>query len=249
MAQYQSYKTCGETEQASIAWAALKEVLDAYSVSSGCGCSTTDDNQYYWVYNTSSEAQTAIEQLQEQVEALENPTVFNTVLFDSVFPIRASDGVLPNDPTYYRPFTDISDITIDKKYFETNDNGYPKYFVQIEIGVWTESQSYTPIFFNIDNSTNVAPGLTVGAVEGETRLTFKLFTYQAGTAAVRQFCSGEGFVIDNGTNPNTCTYYPYVVKDDTDLWDTAADLNLSFVPLDTSAMGFTYFRITAIAQP
>lgn len=247
--QYQEYKNCGDTESATIVWTSLKEVLDAFSTTSGCGCSTATENSLFWVYNTSSEAQTAIEELQVQVAALENPTVFNKVLFDSVFPIRASDGLLPNDPTYYRPFTDISDITIDKEYFTTNENGYPKYFIQIDIGVWTENQSYLLNVFNITTSDNIAPGMTVSAVEGETRLTLKLFTYQAGTAAVLQFCTAEGFTIDNGTSPKVCTNHDYVENSDIALWDTVEDLNVSFVPFDTSSMGFTYFRITAIAQP
>jgi hypothetical protein len=243
--QAQNALACGELSE----YQRLITLIEAELDSSGCDCACCDDDSLMWVYNTSQSAQDAIEQLQTEVLALQNPTVYNKVIYDSVFPLRANDGALPNNPNYYRPFTDISAITIAKEYFAGNDNGYPKNYVLVEIGVWTENNSYTASFINDENSTNIAPSIVSSAVEGETRLAFKIFTYQDGTSQITQVVTGEGFTIDNGQTPNVCTNLDYEENYGLSLWDVDADLVLDFTPSNTVDMGFTYFKITAIAIP
>jgi hypothetical protein len=243
--QAQNELACGNLTE----YQALITLIEAELDSSGCDCGCCDEDDLRWVFNTSEAAQDAIEQLQTDVLALQNPTVYNMVIYDSVFPLMANDGVLPNNPNYFRPFTDISEITIAKEYFAGNDNGYPKNYLLVEIGVWTESNSYTASFVNAENSTNIAPTIVCSAVEGESRLSFKIFTYQDGTSQITQVTTGEGFTIDNGQNPNVCTNLDYEENYGLSLWDVDADLVLDFTPTNTVDMGFTYFKITAIAIP
>jgi len=203
-----------------------------------------------WVYNTSEAAQTAIEQLQADVLALENPTVYNKVIFDSVLPIRdASLGILPNDPPFYRPFTDISEITIAKEYFEPNENGYPKRYVQIDFGIYMVNNLYAGRIVDTATDDNISPAISAAAQNGEARITYKIYTFENGTSGVYGVVTAEGFTIDNGPSPNTVTDENYFMNSALDLFDTTEDLVLDFTPLDIDNLGFTYFKITAVAIP
>jgi hypothetical protein len=242
----QNYLACGQLAEYQTTVEAIQAQLD----SSGCECDCCEDGELRWVYNTSESAQTAIEQLQAEVLALQNPDVYNIVIFDSVFPVMdEAVGTLPNNPTFRRPMTDLSEITIDKKYFAPNENGYPKKFVQIDLGVYLDDQNYETFMENVATSTNIAASISFGAQDGEFRVTMKLYTYENGTSGIYQITSSEGFVIDNGPTPNVVTERFYNQNSGLSLFDTTEDLVLNFVPTALEQMGFTYFRITAIGLP
>jgi hypothetical protein len=242
----QNYLACGQLAEYQTTVEAIQAQLD----SSGCDCDCCEDGELRWVYNTSESAQTAIELLQAEVLALQNPTVYNTVIFDSVFPVMdEADGMLPNNPTFRRPMSDLSEIVIDKKYFAPNENGYPKKFIQVELGAYLNNQSYTATIENVDTATNIAPNVAFGAQEGEFRITMRIYTYENGTSGIYQVVSAEGFVIDNGATPNLVTERFYDQNSGLSLFDTTVDLTLNFVPAAIEDMGFTYFKITAIGLP
>jgi hypothetical protein len=242
----QNYLACGQLSEYQTTVEAIQAQLD----SSGCDCDCCEDGELRWVFNTSESAQTAIEQLQADVLALENPEIYNIVIFDSVFPVMdEAVGVLPNNPTFRRPMTDLSEITIDKKYFAPNENGYPKKFIQVDLGAYLENQSYTATMENVATTTNIAPSVSFGAQEGEFRVTMKIFTFENGTSGIYQIVSAEGFIIDNGPSPNVVTERFYNQNSGLNLFDTTEDLVLNFVPVAIEDMGFTYFRITAIGLP
>ena len=242
----QNYLACVQLAEYQTAVEAIQAQLD----SSGCDCDCCEDGELRWVYNTSESAQTAIELLQAEVLALQNPTVYNTVIFDSVFPVMdEADGMLPNNPTFRRPMTDLSEIVIDKKYFAPNENGYPKKFIQIELGAYLNNQTYTATIENVATTTNIAPNVAFGAQEGEFRMTMRIYTYENGTSGIYQVVSAEGFVIDNGATPNLVTERFYDQNSGLSLFDTEVDLTLNFVPAAIVDMGFTYFKITAIGLP
>lgn len=244
LTQADGYKACGNYDDYRTALANAQAQIDA----SGCDCSCCDDDTLQWVYNTSSAAQTAIELLQAQVEALENPTVYSKVLFDSVFPLSDDQALLPNNPTFYRPFTDISEITIAKEYLAPSDNGYPKNYVEIEIHSYVEDNSFAPQVVNTATLENVIEDVIVSGSDATSRIKIRLYTYENGTSGITQISQIEGFTIDNAVSSNIDNDN-YFQKSGTDLWDTTADLVLDFTPKEPENCSYTYFKITAVALP
>lgn len=244
----QNYLACGELSDYQTTVEAIQSQLD----SSGCECDCCEDGELRWVYNTSESAQTAIELLQEQVEALENPTVYNKVIFDSVLPIKADDGFLPNNPTFYRPFTDVSEITIPKEYLQPNENGYPKRYVEIDISVslFDSAIPYSLYVENVATSANIfSSGITGSADEGQMRIKAMIYTFENGTSGIYQIAQAEAFTIDDGVSPSVVSAQFFDQNSGLNIWDTTEDLVLNFIPQDTEAMGFVYFKITAVAIP
>lgn len=236
------YKSCGDNDAFMAAMGNIKLTLEA----SGCDCGCCDEDSLMWVYNTSNSAQTAIEVLQAEVLALQNPTVYNEVLYYSQIPFASAPSYYPTTLDFSRPFTDISAVTIDKKYFDADPNGYSKKFVEIEFSSYSADNVQATISVvggdTIYTGTNASPFVDVTVKHKVVLTTIQM------SAQVFMVVNSQAQFVDN--DDNASKWIPYSQLYDTTLWDLTEDLVLDFTPLlNSNQIVYTDFKITAIAIP
>lgn len=239
--EYKEYSSCGETENAAIALAALQLILDTFSSASGCGCGCAEDNEFRWVQNTSPETVTAITELQDQVEILN----LNRVMFYSPGFYAGENIVYDPQPGFIFPFTELTSITIPKEQFDADPNGYATKFVEIEIVAFVSGAAAVAQIVNTANDAVLwqgqdAEGDTVTIRHRITLSTFKL------DGLVIPYVKSEAFQIDQ--DALTAMNVNYRDEYNSDAWDLSEDLVIDLTPFTNNEdkIAYSYVKITGI---
>lgn len=217
------YKSCSDMEGYRASLVKIEAELDASGLGCDCGCG---DEGFRRILNVPPDVYNIITQLEAQYAGIP------TVLFDSalIFATEIGNNDYPNIQTYYRPFSDIEDVVINKSYFDANPNGYAQKFVEIELITYTRSAA--PIF-NIQNAQDNSVLYDGGNYLGDkvtTRHLIKITTFKnAGT--VYQIVAGESFQVNNDSPSTGAIDSFYNSNVGVSLWDIDDNLHLKFAPL------------------
>lgn len=243
-AQASAYKDCADKQaEFQTAMDAFTAALDA---SGTCDCGTSCDEDLRWVVNGSTDTINAITALQAAVLALQNPTIYQIPIFDSILPVCTDDSIFTNAPENFRPFTDVSAITIDKDYLTPGEDGYPTKWVEIELIGYMNSASpaWALAMKNADTDLDILPtGFSVAIAEGAVKYKIKLCAWQADDDNLLRIVQVEGMGVD--VDDSLPLLKQYKQRSSLTLWDTEEDLVLDFTPTDATAVAFSSLRITA----
>jgi len=239
----QNYKECAQYDEYRQQVALIEAQLDE----APCECNCCDDDELKYIYNTSSATQAQIDVILEQLDILQNVT-YNKVLFLSPFMFATSTGNTNypgGEQTYIRPFSDLSEITIDKKYFDAEPNGYAKKFVEIEITAYTDSATTYTQVVAVDGETLFTSDAIVGN-SATTRYLIRLTTISV-SGLTFGVVTSESFQIDNSSGDNTLDSY-FNSNTIGALWDVSSDLVLDLTPntANPDKIIYTNVKITAI---
>jgi hypothetical protein len=217
----------------------LQAALDSSGVCGGC--SSCNDSNLGWVYNTSQETQDAVAALQVQLDIV---AVQNKVIFYSPLPYTSTAAYYTPQPTYVRPFTDIAAITIAKEYFTAIPNGFASKWVEIEFSMYTKNDRQARI--TVVDGDIIFQSSTTGQSTDELTQRFKvvLSTAKPGDTVLCMVYSQGSYV--NNTDA-TATWIPYNQNFDPTYWDLSADLVLDFTPPNPTETVYTDIKITAIS--
>lgn len=129
MALAQEYKSCGETEKYAETFLELQSVLDT---TGDCNCGCCEEDVPMWINNAGFSSQTLLEELLDDVTALQALSVNQAVTRFQSRQVYGSDLGYDNTPL---AFSNLSAIAISSDLFDypTVDGAFGQKYVEIEI--------------------------------------------------------------------------------------------------------------------